>query len=721
MDTGGMVRTHPEPESHSDESDLWRSLRRQATPAAISLCYLAIGGLWIALSDSVGALLFSTPAQLTQFQTYKGSAFVVVTAAVLFGLLSYAIRLPVAPRLVAVHGRWTLKLMLMLLVMATGLPLVALIGVVLQREASHEMDKANRLVSSLADVSASDTLGLLEEHRRVGATLTRRAQEREFSSAGCDNIYWGVLTMRPTLANIVVADTNGTTVCSGRHMLEKLPVPVEQRDWLKGLLPAASSGVGSPELDARGAWVVPMVYRVLDSKGAQGAVVVLVRLEAFHPLVSKALPDGGVAGIFDYSGNVIARSADTERSVGRKVPDMSLVEYSRLHRSGELIARGPDQVERLYAFRPVAGSQWFVVTGVPTQSIYAQPRTTSVKYGLMAVAILGLSVLLVAMIARRITSPMRALNQTAQRVAQGQFDQRAPEVGPVEVAEVAAGFNHMLDRLPAIEQELRDSEARHRSLVEMAPDGIVVHRDGVMVYANPGFRRMFGLDSDAPLDGMNLGDFAMPADRHRLTAGMTRLGNEPTSITPFEITLRRRDGRPIAVELASSSVRLQNHIIVQSHLNDLTARNQARRELQQANELLESRIRQRTEALQTANDALASFSYSVAHDLRAPLRSIDGFTHLMAAAVAAGETEKVAKYHDRVVKNTRAMGQMIDGLLKLAPCGPGQPRSHPGRHACAGGRGADREWGTGARHRHSSMRCRWSVSIRSCCTRSGPT
>jgi PAS domain S-box-containing protein len=287
----------------------------------------------------------------------------------------------------------------------------------------------------------------------------------------------------------------------------------------------------------------------------------------------------------------------------------------------------------------------------------------------VAAGLLGLSVVLVTLIARRITSPMEALYQTAHRVAQGQFDRRAPEVGPMEVAEVAAGFNHMLNRIPAFEQTLRDSEARHRSLVEMAPDGIVVQKDGAIVYANPGFRRMFGLDDEATLAGLSLTDFAPPGDHGRMVQDMGRLANAPGSQAAAETTLVRRDGQPIDVELASSSVRVQDHIIVQSHLSELTARNQARRDLEQANELLESRIQQRTEALQTANDALASFSYSVAHDLRAPLRSIDGFTHLMASAVARGEPEKAARYLDRVIKNTRAMGQMIEGLLKLAHTG----------------------------------------------------
>ena len=85
---------------------------------------------------------------------------------------------------------------------------------------------------------------------------------------------------------------------------------------------------------------------------------------------------------------------------------------------------------------------------------------------------------------------------------------------------------------------------------------------------------------------------------------------------------------------------------------------------------LEERVRQRTAQLEAANHELEAFSYSVSHDLRAPLKSIDGFSHLLERTIGdkAGEKagDKAAHYLNRIRSGVRQMGELIDGLLSLA-------------------------------------------------------
>ena len=106
---------------------------------------------------------------------------------------------------------------------------------------------------------------------------------------------------------------------------------------------------------------------------------------------------------------------------------------------------------------------------------------------------------------------------------------------------------------------------------------------------------------------------------------------------------------------------------------------QRRKELERAsseilrlNGELEERVRQRTAQLEETNRELEAFSYSVSHDLRAPLKTINGFSHLLGRAVGdkAGsdskDGEKITHYLDRIRAGTRQMGELIDGLLSLA-------------------------------------------------------
>jgi two-component system sensor histidine kinase/response regulator len=97
------------------------------------------------------------------------------------------------------------------------------------------------------------------------------------------------------------------------------------------------------------------------------------------------------------------------------------------------------------------------------------------------------------------------------------------------------------------------------------------------------------------------------------------------------------------------------------------------RRLRAANTELQQRVRERTEELETANRELAtankdleSFSYSVSHDLQAPLRHINGFVEIFLTSHAAAIDEKGRKVLDHVVESAARMGQLIDDLLRLS-------------------------------------------------------
>ena len=77
-------------------------------------------------------------------------------------------------------------------------------------------------------------------------------------------------------------------------------------------------------------------------------------------------------------------------------------------------------------------------------------------------------------------------------------------------------------------------------------------------------------------------------------------------------------------------------------------------------------MRQRTAQLETANRELEAFSYSVSHDLRSPLKSIDGFSHLLERTIGDKAGEKGTHYLNRIRSGVRQMADLIDGLLSLA-------------------------------------------------------
>ena len=92
----------------------------------------------------------------------------------------------------------------------------------------------------------------------------------------------------------------------------------------------------------------------------------------------------------------------------------------------------------------------------------------------------------------------------------------------------------------------------------------------------------------------------------------------------------------------------------------------ARDEILRLNGVLEERVRQRTAQLEASNHELEAFSYSVSHDLRSPLKSIDGFSHLLERSIGEKAGEKQTHYLKRIRNGVRQMGELIDGLLSLA-------------------------------------------------------
>ncbi|MBA2674942.1 PAS domain S-box protein [Ramlibacter sp.] len=102
------------------------------------------------------------------------------------------------------------------------------------------------------------------------------------------------------------------------------------------------------------------------------------------------------------------------------------------------------------------------------------------------------------------------------------------------------------------------------------------------------------------------------------------------------------------------------------YVKDITKRVAAEREILRLNAELEERVRQRTAQLEMANKELEAFSYSIAHDLRAPLSSIGGFSQMLEEGAGHVLPERCAHYLRRIRAGVRQMGELTDGLLSLA-------------------------------------------------------
>ena len=133
-----------------------------------------------------------------------------------------------------------------------------------------------------------------------------------------------------------------------------------------------------------------------------------------------------------------------------------------------------------------------------------------------------------------------------------------------------------------------------------------------------------------------------------------------------ELTYRVKDGSQKKTGTSSSSLEGDFEGTQLVLLFDITERKRTEQELEQPRRNLETKVAERTAALAGANRELESFSYSVSHDLRTPLRAIDGFSHILLEDYADRLDDAGKECLHRIRGNAQHMGRLIDDLLSLS-------------------------------------------------------
>ena len=282
-----------------------------------------------------------------------------------------------------------------------------------------------------------------------------------------------------------------------------------------------------------------------------------------------------------------------------------------------------------------------------------------------------LSSLLVAFLLSRgfqkqISGPILALAETAHAIARDRdFSVRAPRTGGGELGLLTDAFNQLLIQTQSSLKDVRDLQCamdEHAIVAITNPQGLITYvNDKFCTISKYSRKELLGQDHRIVNSGYHSKDFirdlwqtiAQGRVWHGEIKNKAKDGTfywVDTTIVPF----LNDDGKPY------------QYVAIRS---DITERKRVEESVHGLNAELELRVQERTKQLESVNQELEAFSYSVSHDLRAPLRHIDGFVDMLRPEADAKLTATGQRYLNIISAAARRMGALIDDLLVFSRMG----------------------------------------------------
>jgi PAS domain S-box-containing protein len=593
--------------------------------------------------------------------------------------------------------RLPLVLQLVGLIIVVALLTGSVVGYVLTNTSRNALRQdaleANLAHAQLAAQFASNYITAVQAHIRVFASRP--------------DVHQAVLAntpekLQPTLAQFVeiqtaltgsaIYDVKGIQLVHSTAGVTTIGQSFADRDYYQQVMATRQPYLGAPTLSrATGSATMAYAVPIFDDSGQIHSILTGgISLAAFSSAITSV--DYGketrITMIDTRAGGSIIADNNPELLLTQPSANNPAVQQLLADKSGSIEFADDAGSAKLVGFTAVPGFPWGVLVTTPQNVALATVNTLNQQAGLYTSVIVLCAALFGALWMIGLTRPIIRLRDTSLKVAAGDFSQRVRLKQRDEIGELGLAFDHMAQELSdkdtilrshALDLEKRISERtvelkeaqvhlqtlfNHQETILAAVPDIIMEVDNNKVYtwANQAGLDFFGDD----VVGREA-SYYFEGEQETYQA-VKPVFNGTAGTIYVESWQRRKDGQKRLLAWYCRSLHDSEGKIfgALSAATDITERKLAEEEVHNMNTVLEERVRGRTAALQAANNELESFSYSVSHDLRAPLRGIDGWSQALMEEADAKLNATEKQYLKRVRSETQRLGELIEALLQLA-------------------------------------------------------
>jgi PAS domain S-box-containing protein len=456
------------------------------------------------------------------------------------------------------------------------------------------------------------------------------------------------------------------------------------RPWFAKLMATRRPVIGEPFLgEASNEPMVQISVPIMDGGGrVVGALQGVLRLQARNFLASLAQTRVGKSGYFA----ILTREAqpryvihpDRSRILGPRVPGGSFSTTRALQgfegSSEDINSTG---VEALFSYKSLKSVDWVLLAVQPLSEAYAPLDGASRRLWLICLVVCFFIIPLVWSLAWLILRPVTHLRDEIDKLRMGGRGYRpVAVVSQDEIGDLTRRFNALMRERAIAEGRHRDSEERLRMIADNLP-ALIGYLDHNLRYlfVNQAFADWYG-GKTADFIGKTLREVVGEAPYTDIVGPMAQRALQGETAT-YRRSMEGMDGREDRhIETNFIPDRSVDGRVVGTYVlaSDVTALMRTKDELRALNSVLEQRVRERTAALEQTNRELETFAYSVAHDFRAPLRAMDGYSAMLLAEQSARLDDEGREQLARIRASSNRMGKLIDDLLRLAELGQREVR-----------------------------------------------